>query len=426
MSLFRRVAVVFILTAVLSVSALSPAFGQPTTITFLSYGAAGEVEIQKKLVEAFEQTHPDIKIEEIYASGGIAGVEAKFQTMMAAGTPPDVVHENNTKLFTFANQGLVQDMSALIRKDNQANMEDFYPPTLTGVTLNNRIYGLPLFTAPSAVFINEALFQEAGVTYHPDWTFNDLQNIAQKLTRDTNNDGKPDIWGHTAISTWIRPMGWAWAMGGDFYGLDDNANVVPNFTNPKYIEGNLAAIRLWQDMAYNRPVMGGTFRLGNVGMDTVTWSGTTWSNFKAAQTSINLQWNIGHMPTGPYGYKAGTFAFNVVYLPTGSHKQDAAYRFASWLAGREGQRLMQVEMAYGGVPSRRSVAISAGYLNLDPRIKNIVETAAYMRPNPYSTQHTQVESEINKRMSPLTTGKISPMAFLQELQEAVGAIAAQR
>ena len=63
--------------------------GGKTEITILHWGDRGEDEIVESLVKKCEARHPEIKIKRINAG---AGYNAKLQTMIAGGNPPDLFH----------------------------------------------------------------------------------------------------------------------------------------------------------------------------------------------------------------------------------------------------------------------------------------------------------------------------------------------
>lgn len=395
-------------------------FGQlvqaETTLTYMFGGPPKEAEIQAQLARAFEEANPDIKINLLHATDDYV---TKFKTMMVGGTPPDVLNVNSPTLTEFMVNGFAEDITSLMANDANIKLSDFFPSTIQAVQYKDHYYALPLFTSPVAIFINQDHFDQNGIGYNPNWTFNEFGNIARKLTKDLSGDNIPDRWGLSPVTSWLRALKWAWANGGGFWQLDENFNAIPTFTHP----GNIAALTFWQDIAFNRPAMGGNWWNGTATLLDDPWSGSLWGMLRAAEESSGLHWSVGNQPTGTAG-KASTFVFQLMMIPAGTTKKEAAYRFASWLASREGQRFMQVTLKYGGVPTRRSVITDPGYLAIDPRIKAFVEVATYMRPVPFSLQQGDISSAISARVTPLLKGQLSPTAFVTELQEVVSGIIA--
>jgi len=83
-------------------------------------------------------------------------------------------------------------------------------------TYKGKIYGLTYDMCVFAIFYNQDLFDEAGVSY-PDenWTWDTLAEAGQKLTRDINNDGRIDQFGFTgAEGSWISWCSFVWQNGG--------------------------------------------------------------------------------------------------------------------------------------------------------------------------------------------------------------------
>lgn len=408
----RRTMSVLILVFLCLMTTVSQA---KTTIQYMFGGPTKEAEIQAEMARAFELANPELQVELLHTAGDYV---VKFQTMVAGGTAPDVLNVNSPSLNEFIASGVALDLTAHVKRDPSVNVSDFFPSTIKAVQHKERYYALPLFTSPVAIFINEDHLDAAGVVYNPNLTFADFATLAQKLTRDLSGDNEIDRWGLERITYWGRALKWAWSHGGDFWGVDDDFNVVPTFDHP----GNVMAFEFWQDLAYHRPVMGGNWWSGTATMFDVPWSGSLWGMLRAAEESSGLRWSVGNQPTGPAG-KASTFVFQLMMVPAASTKHDAAYAFASWMASRAGQRLMQVDLRYGGVPTRRSVLTDPGYLATDPRIKAFVEVASYMRPLIYPLQSGAINSAITARVEPLLRGELSPRAMAIQVQEILLGIA---
>jgi ABC-type glycerol-3-phosphate transport system substrate-binding protein len=408
----RRIMAIWVLFSLCFVAPVSQA---NTTIQYMFGGPTKEAEIQAEMARAFELANPEIKVELLHTAGDYV---VKFQTMVAGGTPPDVLNVNSPSLNEFIASGVAQDITAYVRRDPSVNVTDFFPSTMKAVQHKEHYYALPLFTSPVAIFLNDDHLDASGVVYHPNLSFADFATLAQKLTRDLSGDNEVDRWGLERITYWGRALKWAWSHGGDFWGIDDNFNVVPTFDHP----GNIAALEFWQDLAYHRPVMGGNWWSGTATMLDAPWSGSLWGMLRAAEESSGLRWSVAHQPTGPAG-KASTFVFQLMMIPASSSKHEAAYSFASWMASRAGQRLMQVDLRYGGVPTRRSVLTDPGYLAIDPRIKAFVEVASYMRPLIYPLQSSAVSSAVSARVEPLLRGELSPKVMAIQVQEILQAIA---
>ena len=98
-------------------------------------GDAGQEEdrIVEDALRAYEQAHPGVRVERINP-GDAGSFYTKLQTMMAAGTPPDVFYCGDERLPSLASMGVLRPLDDLIEADRErgrgAGLDDFYPVVL--------------------------------------------------------------------------------------------------------------------------------------------------------------------------------------------------------------------------------------------------------------------------------------------------------
>lgn len=106
------------------------------------------------------------------------------------------------------------------------------------------VYGLPWIAQPVILYYNKKLFQEAGVPFPDDsWTWDTFKDAAAKLTRDTDGDGKPDVYGFT-LNGWPPVAMFIWQAGGDLVGPDGTTAPIDS---PEAIQ----AVKFYQELIYN-------------------------------------------------------------------------------------------------------------------------------------------------------------------------------
>ena len=96
------------------------------------------------------------------------------------------------------------------------NWNDFWTVERQVATVNGKIVGIPALVDNLALVYNKKLFQQAHMAYPTaNWTWNDLENAAKKLTNPATkqfgwayvNDGSEDtVWRFEAL---------LWQAGGD-------------------------------------------------------------------------------------------------------------------------------------------------------------------------------------------------------------------
>jgi multiple sugar transport system substrate-binding protein len=97
-----------------------------------------------------------------------------------AGNPPDLVQGDFTGgLARFEASNLAVDVAPLAARD-QLDWDQFVEGSVRLVEFNGKRYGLPLSLDTAALFVNEGLLEEAGITTLPA-SFDDLYEIAERL-----------------------------------------------------------------------------------------------------------------------------------------------------------------------------------------------------------------------------------------------------
>lgn len=193
----------------------APPSDEQVTIKFMSWqgGFGTPEEIQETLVKPFTALHPNITVEvEVLPWGEYW---TKIQTLVAAGTPPDVYGQSVGYAWDHANKGISLNLQTMFAQDLDQSkflMKPFdvlrYPDT------KGDLYAVPIRWVDSALFYNKTLFDEAGLEYpNENWTFEDMLTAAQKLTKDIDGDGTPDQYGlsasmnHVMLDTIIKANG---------------------------------------------------------------------------------------------------------------------------------------------------------------------------------------------------------------------------
>jgi len=118
---------------------------------------------QTYAVPTFEKDHPNIKINLVIVPW--ADFDTKMQTMIAAGTPPDVwSHWGPSGFADYVARGLAADLTPFIEKEKY-DLSDFNPDVLKIYNVGGKYYAIPMSIVGSNVFYNKDLFDKYGVPY---------------------------------------------------------------------------------------------------------------------------------------------------------------------------------------------------------------------------------------------------------------------
>ena len=161
----------------------------------------------------------------------------KLQALSATGDMPDVFCMSAAYAWEYADKELAMDLQPYFDRDL---VEDdyFMPVTEYGwiryPDSTGDLYAVPFRWVMGGLFYNKDIFDEAGVEYpQDDWTYDDMLDAAKKLTKDTDGDGEPDIWGMYVQADHILYDPMVYSNGGSV--LDPEAETC-NLTEPAAME----------------------------------------------------------------------------------------------------------------------------------------------------------------------------------------------
>lgn len=195
-------------------------------------------DVFNKLVDKFNQTHADVKVESIFIGQPQL---PKILTAVVGNAPPDILSFYPQLTGQFMELGAIQPLETWL--DKLPLKSEISPNLLEELKLDDHLWSIPLYSANLGIFYRPKLFQAAGITQTPK-TWEKLKEVAKKLTIDRNGDNRPEQYGI------LLPLGKGdWTVFSWFpFLLSAGGEVVtnnhPNLTNP----GAIAALQFWQDL----------------------------------------------------------------------------------------------------------------------------------------------------------------------------------
>ncbi len=326
-------------------------------------------------MRTYSQKFPHVTIEPMWNTNPTE----KLTTTLAGGQPPDlgwfgVGHWNFHQAF--------RPMEDFL-KARRINTADYLPKVVEAMKWRGKLLALPIGINTSAVFMNKAHFQKAGVQpFSDDHTWDDLITQGKRLTA---GEGPQKVYATNAAYYTTQ---WAPAYGGAW--LDpDGTKVLVN--NPQTLKVMTLLRELWERHAIQPTpkenadlITGGpTATYGFTGSRYATAPMGTWGIDPGRKESFD--WGIAEVPTLVDGGKKIKGAFcgtEEIFVIKGGPNEEAAADFAAWLAGPE-------HLTWAGnkghiIPAHQKTAQSA-FVNPqgEGRPKNIqafVRAAAYAPP----------------------------------------------
>lgn len=129
-------------------------------------------------IDAYQKQHPNIKIE--YNHQNSPNYRTRIQTQISDPKGPDIIMIHSSWLPMF-----LKNNNLAVLPPNVMSIDDykktFYPVAYSSLTKDNKIYALPLSIDGLALFYNEDLIKQAGVSIPTDWK--QFEDAALSLTK---------------------------------------------------------------------------------------------------------------------------------------------------------------------------------------------------------------------------------------------------
>jgi len=321
-----------------------------------NWAGAEELKLERRIVAKFMERHPGIVVEmETIPSS----YKEKIFTSITAGTPPDVFLLDSVIIPAFVNQDILVDLMPYVQKYG-VDLSIYFPNVLRLAMRDSMLYALPKDFTPMVMYYNKKLFDEAGYAYPPrNWSWQDYLLLAQKLTRDFDNDGVIDQFGTSFSNQPYSWIPWVWMNGGDILS-PDGTQALGYFNSPETEEAlkfliDLRNVHKVSPFGEYLTSLGGTGGLFYTGRIAMMESGHWWMpTLRKYLDSGKLSVGVAPLPT-PKGKKHITVMYESGWcVPKGSPHRELAVQLAIFLAGEQAARIRSESRI--AIPAVRKVA----------------------------------------------------------------------
>jgi len=195
--------------------------GSPVTITYTNFiSNGGNEENLQKIVDAFEEANPDIRVEVTTLPYG--DYFTALQTDLAAGTQSDVFDIEYANYAEFQANGVLAPITV-------SDPSVYRQSVLEAYQTDGTQYALPSSFSDVVLYYNKDLFDAAGLEYpSADWTWADEKAAAEALT-----DESAGVWGDHQPGSFYEYYKALAQNGGEFLNADRTAVA---FNTPEGIE----------------------------------------------------------------------------------------------------------------------------------------------------------------------------------------------
>ncbi|MBZ0274715.1 MAG: extracellular solute-binding protein [Anaerolineae bacterium] len=241
---------------------------------------------------------------------------------------------------------LLRNLDPFMAADPTFDSSDVIGSTLTQLTYENKIWGLPVTLHPQVMYYDAERFAETGAIPPVEgWTVNEFNDALRTLKGDSNS--APPFLSSSFGGTYLL------MLMGAYGALPIDYRTTPptyHLTDPDTLEGIRQVLNLAKDGYMN---YGG---LTNSASFTITFGGGNRPIYTDAMDSLSMRL-IGRqhdddpyrLTTFPRGtqFNTAAYAIGAIYISASTPNPEACYRFASAVSRRPD--------LFSGMPARRSL-----------------------------------------------------------------------
>ncbi len=383
-----------------------------TVVTLYGWGDQRTEELYRDFEAEFEQDHPDIDLQVTILNYG--DYFQKVPVMVATGTAPDVMEvepENSSAFGKFIEGGAFTDLMPYVRRDG-FNLDRFFEPVIQSYMYKGTLPILPKkISSPDLVMYNQDLFEQAGVAYpQATWTWTEFVDMAKKLTRDTDGDGRPNTWALASnlMGGYDAALmnGWSWT--------DSSGTRVP-VNDPRFYE----ALQFIYDLDHVYPFIAPAevkrastlpdYMFFATGQAAIQAGGRWYVSYFRPVIQNKFRWDATWLPIPANGVRVYRLSTEAWGIYRDSKVKDAAWTFLKWAAGPKGSA--NWARNGGSVPALKEVALSDAFLNSTPPSRQgnrlWLEAVAYARPYPREAKWARVLAKMDELFAPGWQGQQS-------------------
>lgn len=335
-----------LLVLTMALSAFSAACAQePVTITFWhTYGDAETPVIDEVIIPMFEAANPDIKVEAVRQSGDF---NQMLVTALGTGVVPDVARVDITKTSAYAKLGGIVAMDEIEGFD--ALKDAVLEAPLSTNLWNGHYYGLPLNTNCKAAVVNLNVLKELGFDEPPAT----MEEFVAACKEKAPGQYKLNVSG---LGDWdLYP--YFWLFGGKL--TDEGFTTASGYLDSAE---SVAAINTMLELHED-----GVFTIRDVDGTPDAWDGINSEYamfFEGPWVPFNEEAGIvpALIPTWN-GKSASVVGGENIVIFSGSQKQDAAFRFVTFMLSEE----VQLELLKVGVIPTLKSCVDSEAVQADPK-----------------------------------------------------------
>lgn len=316
-------------------------------------------EAIEKITKDFEEENPRIKVK-LVNQGNYRSMFDKLMASAKSNTLPTITQIYNNRLTWYIDKDLVEDLNPYFENKEvgmtEEEINDIPEIYRKDNTFEGKTYAIPFNKSMMVLYYNEDMLKEKGVEVPRTW--GEFKEAAKKLTVDSDNDEKPEVYGVAFENNISTDIGiWVKQAAGEV--IDEAADKI-NFNTPQTKE----AIDLINDMIQNKTAtLAGEDKNANNTMikEKAAMCVASTSAIPYLKEGMKAKWFGAPLPT----YKEQVqlyYGTNVAMFNTGTAEEKlAAWLYMKYLINTENTAYFSMQTGY--MPVRNTAINGETYKN---------------------------------------------------------------
>ena len=423
---FRALAVVAVLLTVASActgggGADNNSSAGPVTITVAEPSDnPGDIHARQQLAAEFMKANPNITVKVLVIPAD--GYDEKVLSLIAGGKPPDLFTSGDVQIPNIVSKNYAVDLNTLVQKSGY-DISQFYPQVIQGLTFDNKLVGLTDNWDTQVMYYNKDLFDQAHVSYPTaDWTWNDFENAAKKLT---SGEGTSKVYG-AVFDPWFAPTySTIWSFGGDIVNADGTTcelNQPHSVQALDFIEG------LYQQGLSPSPEQmnqqgQGSEQIFLSGRGAMLIGNGRWAAYDL-QSVKRFKWAMAPLPKGPAG-RANFFHLSMFAIAANSPNQSAAWQFLQFMVSKQG--IETTVSNAQGLPSVPAMVHDPAFTNSPvaqdhDTIEPMLQSLPSVHRAPDIANFNQFQDQLDAAWDPMWAGRETPQTAMDKFCQSAQSI----
>lgn len=379
---------------------------EPVEITYYTFSAAPDhLKELDQMIQLFQAEHPNIKVK--VETAPFNDYFTKLQTLIAGGTAPDVFELNYENFVTYADKGLLLDLSPMMKADTTLDPKVYSERANQAFSYNGMQLGLPATFSTVVLFYNKDLFDKAGVAYPTaDWTWKDAVEAGKKL-----NDPANGVWGlYSGVQFWEFYK--KAAQNNCKFFNEDKTQVLIN--SPECVQ----ALQTMVDLVKTDKVVPSTAEMGGVSDGDM---------FKTGKLAMDVSgiWMFSAYKDAPFKWditvepgmttKATHFFANAANVFAATKHPQEAYEWVKFFTSNG--EMAKIRIASGWeLPALKDPALFADYLSqTSPANRQaVIDSLQFAVVPPVIVRQSEMQDGIGKLLDQVMLDQLTPQEALDQ------------